>query len=139
MGGWGVSEYDFAGGIKGEPIEVIEGVTGLPIPATAEIVIEGVCRPGEWVDEGPFGEFHGYYANLGRSPVKEPLIEVKAVHYRDNPILTCSSPGVPPHDTTLMDSMLHSMAIWDKLEVLGIPGVRGVWCHEFAAGWKCPE
>ena len=135
MVGWGVSEYDFAGGIKGEPIEVIEGVTGLPIPATAEIVIEGVCRPGEWVDEGPFGEFHGYYANLGRSPVKEPLIEVKAVHYRDNPILTCSSPGVPPHDTTLMDSMLHSMAIWDKLEVLGIPGVRGVWCHEFAAGW----
>ena len=64
MTGWGVSEYDFAGGIKGEPIEVFEGVSGLPLPARAEIIIEGECRPGEFVDEGPFGEFHGYYANL---------------------------------------------------------------------------
>jgi len=135
MTGWGISEYDFAGGIKGEAIEVMKGVTGLPIPVNAEIVIEGECRPGEMVKEGPFGEFHGCYANLGLSPVKEPLMEVKAVHYRNDPILTCSSPGVPPHDTSLMDSMLHSMAIWDKLEANGIPGVKGVWCHEFAAGW----
>ena len=135
MTGWGVSEYDFAGGIKGEPIEVFEGTTGLPLPAHAEIVIEGECRPGEFADEGPFGEFHGYYANLGMNPVKEPLVRVKAVYYRNNPILTCSSPSIPPHDTTLMDAMLHSMAIWDKLESMGVPGVRGVWCHEFAAGW----
>jgi len=63
---WGVSEYDYSGGILGEPIEVIAGPSsGLPIPAHAEIVIEGECLPGELTDEGPFGEWHGYYANLG--------------------------------------------------------------------------
>lgn len=135
MTGWGASEYHFAGGLKGAPLEVFEGLSGLPLPASAEIIIEGECRPGEFVDEGPFGEFHGYYANLGMKPVKEPLIHVKAVYYRNNPILTCSSPSIPPHDTSLMGCTLKSMLIWEKLEKLGIPGVRGVWCHEFGAGW----
>jgi 4-hydroxy-3-polyprenylbenzoate decarboxylase len=134
--GWGISEYDYAGGIKGQPLEVIKGpFTGLPLPASAEIVIEGECHPGELADEGPFGEFHGYYANLRLSPVPEPVIRVKAVHYQDDPILTCSAPGVPPHDTTLMDSMFHSMATWDRLEGFGVPGIRGVWCHELGSGW----
>ena len=47
---YGVCEYDFIGGIQGEPVDVIEGeFTGLPIPATAEIVLEGECvaRPGK--------------------------------------------------------------------------------------------
>jgi 4-hydroxy-3-polyprenylbenzoate decarboxylase len=135
MTGWGASEYDFAGGVKGQPLEVFEGLTGLPLPAHCEIIIEGECRPGEFVDEGPFGEFHGYYANLGMKPVKEPLVHVKAVYYRNNPILTCSSPSIPPHDTSLASAIMKSMGIWDKLEAMGVPGVRGVWCHEFASGW----
>jgi 4-hydroxy-3-polyprenylbenzoate decarboxylase len=42
----GQSEYEFAGAIKGAPIEVYPGpLTGLPIPAHAEIVFEGIsCR-----------------------------------------------------------------------------------------------
>lgn len=135
MTGWGVSEYDFAGGIKGQPLDVFQGMTGLPLPATAEIIIEGECRPGEFVDEGPFGEFHGYYANLGMKPVKEPLMHIKAVYYRNNPIMTVASPSIPPHVSTLMGSTLQTMSIWDKLDKLGIPGIKGVWCHEFASGW----
>ena len=39
---YGVPEYEFIGGIRGEPFEMIEGeYSGLPIPANAEIVIEG--------------------------------------------------------------------------------------------------
>jgi 4-hydroxy-3-polyprenylbenzoate decarboxylase len=68
-------------------------------------------------------------------PVKEPLMRIKAVYYRNNPILTCASPAIPPNVSTLMCCMLRTMSIWDKLESLGIPGVRGVWCHEFASGW----
>jgi hypothetical protein len=38
---YGRSEFDAVGGIKGEPVDVIEGeVTGLPIPAYAEIAVE---------------------------------------------------------------------------------------------------
>jgi hypothetical protein len=46
----GVSEFDFAGGLRGEPIEVIRSdLTGLPYPADAEIVLEGEIRPGELI------------------------------------------------------------------------------------------
>lgn len=132
---WGASEYDYAGGIKGEPIEVFEGpFTGLPIPAEAEIIIEGECHPGEMAEEGPFGEWHGYYANMGLATAPEPVIRVKAVHYRDEPILTCANPTLPPSEFTLMYAIAASEAIWNRLEKSGIPGIRGVWCHELGCG-----
>ena len=35
---YGVPEYEFIGGIRGEPFEMIEGeYSGLPIPANAEL------------------------------------------------------------------------------------------------------
>ncbi len=61
----GQSEYEFAGAIKGAPIEICPGPqTGLPIPAPAEIVFEGQLLPMSETSlpEGPFGEFTGYYA-----------------------------------------------------------------------------
>ena len=132
---WGVSEYDNAGAIKGEPIEVIEGqYTGLPLPAHAEIVVEGECHPGEFVDEGPFGEWHGYYANRGLKTVPEPVIRVQAIHYRNNPILTCSQPAVPPHTFDLLFAVGDSVAIRKRLEAFGIPGVKGVWSHYTGSG-----
>ena len=132
---WGISEYEMAGAIKGEPVEIIEGrYSGIPFPAHAEIVIEGECNPGEFVDEGPFGEWHGYYANRGLETVPEPLIRVKAVHHRDNPILTCSQPAVPPHTFTLMLAIADSVSIRRRLESFGIPGVKGVWAHYTGSG-----
>ena len=60
----GVSEYDFAGGIRGEPVDVVKGpFTGFPIPADAEIVLEGEAVPGQSRPEGPFGEWMGYYSD----------------------------------------------------------------------------
>lgn len=132
---WGVSEYDAAGGIKGEPIEVIRGpYTGLPIPARAEIVVEGECHAGEFVDEGPFGEWHGYYANRGLATVPEPAIRVKAIYHRNNPILTCSQPAVPPHTFTLMLAVADSVAIRRRLEAFGIPGIQAIWAHYTGSG-----
>jgi 4-hydroxy-3-polyprenylbenzoate decarboxylase len=56
----GISELDFAGGLRGEPIEVIRGpYTGFPIPADAEIAIEAEAVPGHSREEGPFGEVDG--------------------------------------------------------------------------------
>jgi UbiD family decarboxylase len=132
---WQTSEYDYAGLIKGEPIEVFEGPhTGLPLPATAEIVIEGECHPGELFEEGPFGEGVGYYANMGLEKVPEPVIRVKAIHYRDNPILTCSNPAVPPSEASPMFAYSSSAMLWEKLEAAGIPGIKDVWCPEVGHG-----
>ena len=58
-----VAEYDWAGGLIGRPMELVEGeLTGLPFPARSEIVLEGDILPTEKVLEGPFGEWTGYYA-----------------------------------------------------------------------------
>src|SRR5438105_1214846 len=82
------SELDVAGGMMGEAVELTDGVAGeLPIPARAEIVIEGVLMPNQREMEGPLGEFTGYYGNA-RAP--QPVIEVKALHMRKDPIITAS-------------------------------------------------
>ena len=68
-----VSEYEFLGGIKGEPIPVIKGkTTDLLLPANAEFVIEGIIKPNSVRSEGPFGEFPGYY---GRPEGGCPLVK----------------------------------------------------------------
>src|SRR5437867_12270442 len=61
---YGVSEDDWVGGVVGEPFEVLQSpVTGLPLPANAEIIIAGTAYPERKLDEGPFGEWTGYYAS----------------------------------------------------------------------------
>jgi 2,5-furandicarboxylate decarboxylase 1 len=62
-------ELDVCGGYLGEPLEVVRGETvDIPIPARAEIVIEGYIPPGERIYEGPFGEWPHYYTGKGDMP-----------------------------------------------------------------------
>jgi UbiD family decarboxylase len=86
-------------GINGAPIEVFTSdLTGLALPARAEIVLEGFLYPDETFAEGPFGEFTGYY---GRPSGATPYMRVKRLRYRDNPTLTCAlSPNCPKMPTT---------------------------------------
>ncbi|HXG50962.1 MAG TPA: UbiD family decarboxylase [candidate division Zixibacteria bacterium] len=123
---YGVSELDYCGGLRGSPVEVIRGrFTGLPIPATAEIAIEGeVPPPSEEVHlEGPFGEWPGYYAH---GAANEPIIRVKALYYRTDPILCGAPPMKPPFIT--FGVPIGAAAIWNYLEKADVPDVRGVWC-----------
>lgn len=127
----GVCEYEWAGAIAGRRAPVVRGrVTGLPIPAWAEVALEGYIRPGDTAPEGPFGEFTGYYAG-GRS--SQSCIRVEAVYHRDEPILLGSPPGRPPHDYSYFGSMLRSANLMNAMEAAGLPGLCGVWIHEAAA------
>lgn len=123
----GLSEFNVAGAMTGEPYRVFEGpVTGLPIPADSELVIEGFLLD-ERHDEGPFGEFMGYYAG---GVIKGPVIKVEALYHRDRPILLGTCAGRPPYDYSYFRCPMRSALIWDVLEKAGIPNVTGVWCHE---------
>lgn len=128
-----VSEYEFAGGIKGEPIPVVRGkTTDLLLPANAELVIEGVIKPNSVKAEGPFGEFPGYY---GRPEAGCPLVHVTAVHYRSKPVLTNAlMADYPSCEQSGFFSVIRSAKIWDDLDKLGIPGIAGVYAHPAAAG-----
>ena len=122
---YGVPECEFIGGIREEPLEVIEGeYSGLPFPANAEIVVEGDAIFDQPRTEGPFGEWTGYYASAERP---EPIVKVKRLYYRNNPIILGSPPGRPPAELGWYRSYLRSALIWDEMEKAGVPDVKGVW------------
>jgi 4-hydroxy-3-polyprenylbenzoate decarboxylase len=123
----GTSEYEFAGAIKGRPIEVLAGPrTGLPLPARAEIVLEGTLLPVTEVSlpEGPFGEFTGYYAAEKRPA---PVMRVEAMHWRHDPILLGSPPMKPPRFHFGLP--FRAAGIWANLETAGVTDVVGAWQH----------
>jgi UbiD family decarboxylase len=126
---FGLSEYDYAGGHRGEPYEIVASeLHGLPMPAHAEIVLEGEMVENVKAKEGPFGEFTGYYAS---SPSEQPVVEVKRVYYRNDPILGIASPMRPPSDFSFSKCVMKAGMIWDEVERAGLSGVAGVWVHEF--------
>lgn len=94
---YGISEYDIAGGLRKEPMELVKCETvDLEVPAGAEIVIEGEMSldPSTFKPEGPFGEYPGHYSGLGAEP--KPVFKVKCITHRKDPILAFSSPGMDP-------------------------------------------
>jgi 4-hydroxy-3-polyprenylbenzoate decarboxylase len=127
---YGQSEYDGAGWLKGQPVQVVSGpVTGIPIPADSELVIEGEVPPPkvEMRDEGTFGEWTGYY---GHPRCPEPVVHVKSVLFRDDPInfgaltpYALSKPAVP-----------GSAEIWNRIEEAGFADIRGVWIPTHSKG-----
>jgi UbiD family decarboxylase len=128
---WGRSELDFVGGLRGKPLEIIKGpVTGLPIPAHAEIAIEGEIPPPseEARDEGPFGEWTGYYSGgtVGTGE-PQPVIRVKAVYHRNHPIIEDEAPLWP--GAVRVDLNLQAGTAWDQLESAGIQDVTGLYGH----------
>jgi 4-hydroxy-3-polyprenylbenzoate decarboxylase len=124
----GVSEYDVVGGLRGRPVSVVSGpTTGLPIPARAEIVIEGFVDPEAMVPEGPFGDWTGTYTEAGR---RRPLVEVTAVCHRNDPILLGCPPQRPPDEYARLTAVLRSAMMKKNLQDAGVPDVKAVWCHE---------
>lgn len=124
----GVSEYEVAGGIRGSATEVImSDLTGLPVPARSEIVLEGFLYPEDLEEEGPFGEWTGYYAG-GRHPA--PVVRVERIRHRHDPILLGALTGRSPTDAAYYRGFLRAAMIWDQVEGAGIPGIKGVWVHE---------
>ena len=122
---YGHSEFDWVGGVRGEPLEVIRGeVTGLPDPAHAEIALEGFMEPGELHTEGPYGEWMGYY--VSGSP-QTPVVHVERVYHRTDPIILGCPQGKPPHEDNRFLAYLKSALAWDQLEKAGVPNVTGVW------------
>ncbi len=126
---YGTFEFDLIGGMRGRAEKMVRGkITGLPIPANAEIVIEGFVHPDRKIIEGPFGEWTGHYAG-GAKPC--PVIDIKAIYHRNNPILL----GVPPmgagsDEMARYRAVMRSATIKQNMTNAGVPDVQQVWCHE---------
>jgi len=125
---YGVDEITIAGGLRGAPVELVKAETSdLEIPATAEIVIEGVLLPNIREMEGPFGEYPGYY----NPAILKPVIEVTAITHRRNPIYLAGLTGMPTTDNHILKQVaLEALYMWELKQKF--PGVRAI--HLPAAG-----
>jgi len=123
---WGTSEYGYAGALRNRPIETVKGAsTDLPIPATAEIVLEGEIelQDGETRVEGPMGEWAGYFAG---DALPEPIFRVKSIMHRNDPILFGAPVNIGAYDFYNGACIIGAAIVWNKLDNQ-IPGIQGVW------------
>jgi 3-polyprenyl-4-hydroxybenzoate decarboxylase len=92
---YGVDEYDFAGGLRGSPVELTKCETvDLEVPATAEWVLEGVMMPGEEETIGWHSNPVGYYDKAQTFPI----MRVNCITHRKNPLWHSTMEMVPPFD-----------------------------------------
>ncbi|HEY7297932.1 MAG TPA: UbiD family decarboxylase [Xanthobacteraceae bacterium] len=116
-------EYDVAGGLIGQPIELVRCVTqDLLVPAEAEIVIEGTV-PTEVIEmEGAFGEFPGYMAQRDYSF----FMELSAITMRRNPIYLSILSQMPPSESSKMRNIGRAAAGMRLLRSAGLDNVIAV-------------
>lgn len=108
-----LSEYAFAGLLRGAKTELCECITplckaqDLQVPASAEFILEGYLEPGEEADEGPFGDHTGYYNEVERFPV----FTVTAISSRENPIYHSTYTGRPPDEPAILGVALNEVFV----------------------------
>ena len=103
-----LSEYAFAGLLRGSKTDVVKSQTNkLQVPASAEIVLEGVIEPDEVADEGPYGDHTGYYNEVEQFPV----FTVKRITHRKDPIYHSTYTGRPPDEPAMLGVALNEVFV----------------------------
>jgi 4-hydroxy-3-polyprenylbenzoate decarboxylase len=127
-----VSEYDIAGGIAGEPVELVKCQTvDLLVPATAEIVIEGEISTSYLEREGPFGEYTGYIGR-GRPTL---FLDITCITHRKQPIWNAFISQFPPSESSLLTRLGYESAFYKFLKYdLSLPNLADVGFHEESGG-----
>jgi len=103
-----LSEYQFAGLLRGGRTELVRCVgSDLQVPARAEIVLEGVIRPGDESLEGPYGDHTGYYNEQASFPV----FTVERMTMRESPIYHSTYTGKPPDEPAMLGVALNEVFV----------------------------
>ena len=103
-----LSEYQFAGLLRGQKVELAECKTvPLKVPAAAEIVIEGHVSLSESAEEGPFADHTGYYNAVERFPV----FTASAITMRRDAIYLSTFTGRPPDEPSVLGEALNEVFI----------------------------
>lgn len=131
-----VNELEIMGGLLEEPLQVTSAETvGVPVPAHAEIVIEGVIDPRNMVTDGPFAEYSGYYGE-GNKPCY--LIQVTAITMRKDAVYHGLDPahrehnlaGVLPAESITYDVVKRAVP---TVKAIHIPPYGGCAFHVFVS------
>lgn len=126
------SEYDFAGALKDEPIELIKSENGqLDLPARSEIVLEGYIESRKREIEGPFGEFPGSYSGARR----QPTVKITKITHRNNPIFENLYLGMPWTEIDYLMALNTSLPLYKQLkrDFPEVQSVNAMYTHGIGA------
>jgi len=102
-----LSEYQFAGLLRGARTELVKCLgNALEVPASAEIILEGVLGE-ETAEEGPHGDHTGYYNEVERFPV----MTVQRITMRRSPIYHSTYTGKPPDEPAMLGVALNEVFV----------------------------
>lgn len=103
-----LSEYQFAGLLRGSKTELVKCIgSDLQVPASSEIVLEGVIHPGEMALEGPYGDHTGYYNEQDKFPV----FTIERITMRREPIYHSTYTGKPPDEPAMLGVALNEVFV----------------------------
>ena len=103
-----LSEYQFAGLLRGSKTELVKCIgSDLQVPASAEIVLEGVIHPDEMALEGPYGDHTGYYNEQDKFPV----FTIERITMRRDPIYHSTYTGKPPDEPAMLGVALNEVFV----------------------------
>ena len=97
-------------------------------------MLEGEIDPDNLRNEGPFGEYTGYYTEELIKPIPKPALDVKRIYYRNNPILWETSVGRPVGDQHMLYAFTRNASLWTDLKKMEIPGIKSVYTMPEALG-----
>jgi UbiD family decarboxylase len=118
-----MDELALAGGLVGEPVKLIKCRTvDLEVPATAEIVLEGIIPTNYMEEEGPFGESMGYVDPRTLSAI----FELTCITHRKNPIWVSIISQVTPSESSKIKAMGMSTLVKRFLIKRGLDSVCDV-------------
>ncbi|HEX2385725.1 MAG TPA: UbiD family decarboxylase [Candidatus Binatia bacterium] len=125
---YGVDELAVAGGLAGEPIPLVKCKTvDIEVPATAEIVLEGIIRTDFLEPEGAFGESHGYI----HPRIMNPVFEISCITHRKNPVFVGILSQVTPSESSKLKEIgMEAMLLRYLREHSSNEWVTGVGCYE---------
>ena len=118
-----MDELALAGGLARSPIQLIKCQTvDLEVPATSEIVFEGIIPTHYLEEEGPFAESMGYVdpRTIG------PVMELTCVMHRKDPIWVSIISQVTPSESSKIKAMGMSTLVHRYLNRKGFGSVKEV-------------
>lgn len=90
-----IDEIGFAGFLRGKSVPMVPAKTlNMSVPATAEIILEGVVPANERRVEGPFGDHFGHYSEAAEFPV----FHIRKITRRKNAVYAATVVGKPPQE-----------------------------------------
>jgi len=103
-----LSEYQFAGLLRGAKTQLVKCLgSDLQVPASSEIVLEGVIHPNETAVEGPYGDHTGYYNEQAEFPV----FTIERITMRREPIYHSTYTGKPPDEPAMLGVALNEVFV----------------------------